>query len=376
MTNIFKCWLLQLFYCAVLLIAFIISSVGSVSKSCISNRNSSTSAPDTVSFTESNRLPSIKIVISVSINEKSAFNKWLSYFLRTCSDTSLLHIICLDGDVKYILSNHLLICSNLTDWKNSSSYLWLYRTNVTSSLLQSGFDVLLSDLDALWLKNPFDIFNRYNSSQILGTRARFPEATFRRYGSAFCLGFLLVRAGDVTVALWQQLLKDMSVYSLLADDQLSFNVLLEQWNMRFINADKNGRVLYVGSTSPDYAVITMNQPQLSEKARLTRNQQVSSDKKTISIQYGHDSWDRSGRIMNANPEKFETTVEINNTYSILVTLLPHRSFPRSCMMGVNPRNAFQRGEVVILHCSKSKKQKKIEAEKEAKRIVVDQIERH
>jgi hypothetical protein len=47
---------------------------------------------------------------------------------------------------------------------NTNNKIWFYRSHIVNSLLDSNYDVLMSDTDAIWLKNPFAELNKYYNS--------------------------------------------------------------------------------------------------------------------------------------------------------------------------------------------------------------------
>jgi hypothetical protein len=68
------------------------------------------------------------------------------------------------------MSKYGLHCSQvLHSSSKSSSFnkLWLLRVRITKQLLNSGFDVMLSDSDAIWLQNPFSYIEKFSSSGII-----------------------------------------------------------------------------------------------------------------------------------------------------------------------------------------------------------------
>eukprot|EP01062_Namystynia_karyoxenos_P067194 TRINITY_DN6108_c0_g1_i2.p1 TRINITY_DN6108_c0_g1~~TRINITY_DN6108_c0_g1_i2.p1 ORF type:complete len:471 (+),score=124.22 TRINITY_DN6108_c0_g1_i2:80-1492(+) len=80
--------------------------------------------------------------------------------------------------------------------------LWVRRTRLVAALLDKGVSVVLSDVDAVWVKDPLpQIFGTEfgQEADIAATRGKFPpEISKKLGGAAACLGFTAFRAGDQT----------------------------------------------------------------------------------------------------------------------------------------------------------------------------------
>jgi hypothetical protein len=103
---------------------------------------------------------------------------------------------------------------------------------LTYELLTSGFDVLISDLDAIWLKSPFpEIENHAADSSLIASRAKFPEDVAERIGATICMGFIYIKSDQNSINLWKQLSEIVS-RSKSADDQVSINHLVLRSNIQ------------------------------------------------------------------------------------------------------------------------------------------------
>ena len=107
----------------------------------------------------------IKIIMPSDSSYVKTFFNWLIFFLRHCPKTSLmedLYFISLDEKVHEQLSSKGITCSrsesNLlvrdqekmkTGISLDFSELWRLRVNITDDLLRGGYDVLLTDSDAI-----------------------------------------------------------------------------------------------------------------------------------------------------------------------------------------------------------------------------------
>ncbi|RYH03681.1 hypothetical protein EON65_47245, partial [archaeon] len=131
-----------------------------------------------------------KILLFVDSAFAELFRNWLYYYTQVCAQhnivTQQLMVVCIDGDVSEKVQGLNVTCHdeyskmvqqatqqailnslpsqdiNVTLWRKLVKkkpvvrhVIWMKRLEIVSVLLQRGEDVLLSDLDAIWLQNPY-----------------------------------------------------------------------------------------------------------------------------------------------------------------------------------------------------------------------------
>jgi hypothetical protein len=197
-----------------------------------------------------------KVLISATDPYLHVLLNWLIYYIEICDDPSNIYLICLDEQIQQRVTDYGLSCSYfhlLPPGRGTYNRLWLIRTRITLSLLENGTDVLISDLDAIWLKNPFHEFRKHNSSVILASRAKFPEEVAERLGATICMGFIYIKSHAITIALWKQLTQTLG-RTKGSDDQLSINQFLSRSDL-----DLPDRLKFYKSISPDLLTPKLNQ---------------------------------------------------------------------------------------------------------------------
>ncbi|RYH29900.1 hypothetical protein EON65_06990, partial [archaeon] len=136
-----------------------------------------------------------KVLLFLDNNFFSLFRNWIVYYKKICTGPhyiNQLELVCLDDQVELKLSNLSLYCSrNETDVMSSSSHneteigdrqslVWLKRLEIIHSMLNAGTNLILSDTDAFWLKNPYPELNQHAStSLIVSSRGWFPFSISR-----------------------------------------------------------------------------------------------------------------------------------------------------------------------------------------------------
>ncbi|RYG93790.1 hypothetical protein EON65_58405, partial [archaeon] len=128
-----------------------------------------------------------KVLIFLDSGYVDVFHNWYLHYTAVCGDSQdildRLAIVCIDKDSSNVLRPFHLSClsdfsadlqatmpkafeemrrerdnSQLMQYRSRKivrHVIWMKRLEIVSVLLQRGEDVLLSDLDAIWLQNPY-----------------------------------------------------------------------------------------------------------------------------------------------------------------------------------------------------------------------------
>lgn len=111
----------------------------------------------------------LRILVTSSDQYFPVFMNWLVHYHHICPIISNIFFICLDKGVEERLLKIGLHCSYLFPYTTGYHKLWLARVRITQSLMRQGYDVLMTDVDAVWLRNPFtDIEKHIRQSDIIG----------------------------------------------------------------------------------------------------------------------------------------------------------------------------------------------------------------
>jgi hypothetical protein len=103
--------------------------------------------------------------------------------------------------------------------------LWIHRTNVISELLESGYSVLHSDADAVWLKDPWAHYFDSDEDLIFSQGTIWPPDSLATKGLVVCCGLFLMRATPAVKAILPEW---MSMTAEFGDDQIAINRLLDR----------------------------------------------------------------------------------------------------------------------------------------------------
>jgi hypothetical protein len=184
----------------------------------------------------------LRIMTSSTDEYFPVFMNWLVYFHEMCPSVANIYFICLDTVIEKKLSSYGLTCAHVYHFSGAHADIWLVRTRLTHSLLAQGFDVLLTDADALWLRNPFPLIEAHLDADIVSSRGLFPENVSKVLGAALCMGFIYVKASAHTATLWGEVAAHMARQT-TRDDQRDVNVLLLSLGLHYPT-----KPTYIGST--------------------------------------------------------------------------------------------------------------------------------
>ena len=121
--------------------------------------------------------------------------------------------------------------------KDTVKSLWVTRVEHVERLIAAGLNVILSDTDAIWLKDPLAQLLKPEYGDVIASRANFPYNS--PWGATLCMGFIIFRATPQVVRLTQLALEETK---LTLDDQIGFNNVL----FRLSFDDTSGKKLAFG----------------------------------------------------------------------------------------------------------------------------------
>lgn len=177
----------------------------------------------------------LKVFLSATNAFIPVLLNWLIYWTKHCNTSSILYLLCLDDQIDRNLRQYGLSCSHTQVLPTQAAHnrLWMIRTRLTYELLLSRIDVLITDLDALWLRDPFlSLSQHYSDSSIIASRAKFPEGIAEVLGATLCMGFIYIKSSNETIAFWKELSETVS-RTQTSDDQRAINEMLLRSNIDY-----------------------------------------------------------------------------------------------------------------------------------------------
>ena len=112
-------------------------------------------------------------------------------------DSSLHEILSHQG-ITSILVNRNDVIRPSAKLPTQFSHYWIIRCTVTRLLNYWGFHVAMFDVDAVILKDPRPLFQKYIGSDIVGSQGKYPFELHRKWGVTLCMGVVLFRSTSST----------------------------------------------------------------------------------------------------------------------------------------------------------------------------------
>eukprot|EP00755_Sulcionema_specki_P018573 Sspe_Gene.67210::Locus_39681_Transcript_3_7_Confidence_0.200_Length_1511::g.67210::m.67210 len=175
--------------------------------------------------------------------------------LGTCKHSCEYNTSCKAITWKKLEQKCFLCPSNFTQrpsvlsefWvKRTTETLWYTRWKLLVRLLNANIHVLMTDLDAIFLRNPMPTLHALSErADVLGQRGTFPEWLSTKWGAAVCMGLTYWRA---TPATKRFTVKMNEVVEGNGDDQIGINVALDQAGLQW----EEGKVQYAEATNVSF----------------------------------------------------------------------------------------------------------------------------
>lgn len=185
-----------------------------------------------------------------------------------------IYLVCLDTPSISFMASIGIRCVPVTEllMLDGQKDIWKLRVQVVGCLLEAGYDVLLSDSDAVWLSDPMADFN--SPGNIVASRGSFPEELGESWGATMCMGFVLFRSAGPGMATYQKVME--RIVAETSDDQIALNVAAKElgivWDdnsdMRYENSTEIGRGVIRDLEGRDFVVILLPHDQYTRRCEL------------------------------------------------------------------------------------------------------------
>lgn len=214
--------------------------------------------PDQCGFHENGKIRPFKVMVAFSEAYFPVFVNWLLFYKKSCSDNSHLYTLCFDHKTDILLQHIGLNCSFIHVIPTSNpSQVWPARNQEVKKILHAGYDVFESDVDAIWLRNPFPIIERNTDSVFIASRGSHPPEVSKKYGASICMGFVYIKTCPFTLHMWDQLLPKI-VGNPSNGDQKPVNMYIEShYPLQYSH-----KLTYIDSIKPDTATFQYGDEQL------------------------------------------------------------------------------------------------------------------
>lgn len=139
-------------------------------------------------------------------------------------------VLCLDAESdKYLKSHgcHSRVLEEFNDDWISGCKHTMRRFLIFKKLLEEGYDIIHSDTDALWLRDPIPDLIEANNQDIIASTVRhrraFPQEVRKVFGFTCCMGWIFFRSNENTISYLDKFLNSREIKG---SDQKNFNQFL------------------------------------------------------------------------------------------------------------------------------------------------------
>jgi len=176
----------------------------------------------------------------------SAYTRVFENFIRAPGAHHLAawetHIICTDRATAVSLAKLGWRCQDTVKTGRSAAQVYTRRIPYVAHLVHLGRDVLITDVDAIWLGDPLpDIMA--TQAGIIGSRGRSPHLD---WGASLCMGFIFFRGSDPLVRAAMPVLTEP-----MREDQTDFNHNMQRERLVW----DEGRVRFVDSIDTSFGTL-------------------------------------------------------------------------------------------------------------------------
>jgi Nucleotide-diphospho-sugar transferase len=155
---------------------------------------------------------------------------WLAHMKRLELDR--IRVYCLDQQTREWCESQEVAAIQVP-WAGGLLNLWQQRARVFCELLAGGDDFIHSDIDAFWIKNPFQCGSAAERTEdlLFSSGTVWPLDIHARWGFVLCCGWFWAKTSPATRAFFEAVERDIPTAGV---DQTSVNRLLAQmgakWN--------------------------------------------------------------------------------------------------------------------------------------------------
>lgn len=149
-------------------------------------------------------------------------------------------IFALDKSIyKYCIDSNIQVIDVSNYYKKVNSEIWELRLNVFKDLIDQNITFIHSDLDAIWISNPINLFNEETSFQF-SQGTIWPIEIFEKFKFVLCAGLVKIVPSEFSKKVLNYTISNFKYYKNKVDDQITLNFALNKfstWNTKNVAAN-------------------------------------------------------------------------------------------------------------------------------------------
>ena len=149
----------------------------------------------------------VTLVIANDAYRDVLLNWLISALIMSHPPIDNILVVCLDNKLYNLLQSRVIpsilapFSSVLNTKHHSRRYfelIMMMRLGFMCIINQLGYDCAMYDIDAIILKNPQPLYEKWDSMDIVGSRGELPRELWRRWGVSICIGAVFIRSNART----------------------------------------------------------------------------------------------------------------------------------------------------------------------------------
>jgi hypothetical protein len=141
-------------------------------------------------------------------------------------------VVSLDGglyrllqsrDIPSILALFSTVLNGKHRFRRFFELIMMMRLAFMRLINRLGYDCAMYDIDAIILKNPQPLYDKWGDRDIVGSRGELPRELWRRWGVTICIGAVFIRSNSRTEIYWESVYAARLKGGPMANDQIRLN---------------------------------------------------------------------------------------------------------------------------------------------------------
>ena len=137
------------------------------------------------------------VLLNWLISAKIVSKPPLENIIVVCLDNTL-HRLLQSRDIASIVAPFSTVLNAKHHFKRFFELIMMMRLGFMRLINRLGYDCAMYDIDAIILKNPQPLYEKWGGIDIIGSRGELPRELWRRWGVTICIGAVFIRSNSRT----------------------------------------------------------------------------------------------------------------------------------------------------------------------------------
>ena len=149
----------------------------------------------------------VTLVIANSAYRDVLLNWLISALIVSQPPLENIVVVCLDHvlyrllqskDIPSVVAPFSTVLNTKYRFRRYFELIMMMRLGFMRLINRLGYDSAMYDIDAIILKNPQSLYDKWSDADIIGSRGQLPRELWRRWGVTICIGAVFIRSNSNT----------------------------------------------------------------------------------------------------------------------------------------------------------------------------------